>query len=207
MNHFLRKASLKKGASIRDAGFIPEADRNFRAGDTPIYDYMRSDAVPFEEIMAAAVLASEKDAENLDVLNELLGNDDSAIRYWAAQGLLLLGEQARPAIKEIERAATDEYWNVAISAAETLYLLGEKTLALEAYHRVLQCDAPMARTHALNSIDHINGAPEEFLEDCVSIIQDKYEQLNMGKDYDARVIQWLLEKWEADPAEHGIAFP
>ena len=83
----------------------------------------------------------------------------------------------------------------------------EKETALEAYRRVLQSDAPMARTYALNSIDHINGTPEEFLSDCVSVIQDKYETLNMGSDYDARVIQWLMEKWNVDPAEQGISFP
>ncbi|MCK5135020.1 MAG: sulfatase-like hydrolase/transferase [Bacteroidales bacterium] len=203
----MRKACLAMGASILDAGFIPEADRNIRAGSTPIYDYMRSDDVPYGEIMAAAVLASENDPDHLDTFIELLDHDDSAIRYWAAQGLLLLGEEVRPAIKVIERAAYDESWNVSVTGAEILYLLGETKSAIEAYNRVLQCDEPMARTHALNSIDHINGKPEEFMSDCVSIIRDKYEELNMGSDYDARVIQWLFKKWSIDPSDHGIEFP
>ncbi len=203
----MRQASLEIGTSIRDAGFIPEADRSIRAGNTPIYDYMRSDEVPYDEIMTAAVLATDRDPSNLEALVALLGHDDSAIRYWAAQGLMLLGENARPAIREIEKAATDKSWNVTVTGAEILYLLGEKEKALEAYHRVLQCDAPMARTHALNSIDHVNGTSKEFLDDCVTVIKEKYEQLNMGSDYDARVIKWLLEKWDVDPTQHGIAFP
>ena len=200
----MRKASLAMGASILDAGFIPEADRNIRAGSTPIYDYMRSDDVPYNEIIAAAMLASENDPANLDSFIELLDHDDSAVRFWAAQGLLLLGEKARPAIEMIQKAAFDESWNVSVTCAEILYQLGGKTNALEAYSRVLQCDEPMARTCALNSIDHINGSPEEFVAYCVSIIRDKYSTLNMGRDYDARLIQWLFKKWGIDPLEYGI---
>ncbi|MEN8229977.1 MAG: sulfatase-like hydrolase/transferase [Bacteroidota bacterium] len=203
----MRRASLKIGTSIRDAGFIPEADRNFRAGDVPIYDYMRSDEVPYDEIMKSAVLATDRDPSNLEILVALMDSDDSAIRYWASQGLLLLGENARPAIREIEKAASDESWNVSVTAAEMLYMLDEKELAMEAYRRVLHSDAKMARTHALNSIDHVNGTPEEFMDDCVAVISEKYEQLNMGMDYDARVVKWLLEKWDVDPAQHGILFP
>jgi len=203
----MREASLEMGASIKDAGFIPEADRNIRAGDMAIYDYMRSSDLPYDEIINTAKLASENNPANLEVLLELLEHDDSAIRYWAAQGLLLLGEQVRPAIQEIKKLAMDVSWNVTVSGAEILYMLDEKEVAVEAYHRVLLCDERMARTHALNSIDHIDGSSEEFLDACVSVINDKYEKLNMGSDYDARVIKWLIEKWEIDPSDHGITFP
>lgn len=203
----MREASLEISTSIIDAGFIPEADRNMRAGDTPIYDYMRSDDVPYDEILSTAVLATDKDAANTEKLVELLGHDDSAIRFWAAQGLLLLGEEVRPHMDQIINSATDPYWNVTVSVAEILYQLGEKETALEAYTRVLKCDERMARTYALNSIDHINGTSEEFLKGCVSVIHDKYEKLNMGSDYDARVINWLMEKWEVDPEAYGISFP
>lgn len=203
----MRQACLEKGLAIRDAGFIPEAQRNVRAGDIPIYDYMRSDQVSLEEIMDAALLSTEKDPENLDRLVTLLDHEDSTIRFWAAQGLLLLGEKARPVLEQIRRASMDVSWNVAVSGAEMLYQLGETADALEAYSRVLKGDDPMARTHALNSIDHIGGTREEFLVNCVSVIREKYEELNMGSDYDARAIQWLLEKWKVDPSKHGITFP
>jgi hypothetical protein len=64
----------------------------------------------------------------------------------------------------------------------------------------------MARTDALNSIDRINGSPEEFIGACVRLINDKYEALNMASDYDARVIQWLFQKWEITPSSYGIDF-
>jgi hypothetical protein len=203
----MRQASLDIGTSIRDAGFIPEADRNIRAGETPIYDYIRSESLPYDEIIRAAVVASEADPGNLESLLEMLQSDDSAIRYWAAQGLLLLGEEVTPHIDQIQKASMDDSWNVSVTAAEILYLIGEKEPAIESYFRVLDCDEPMARTHALNSIDHVNGSSEEFLEGCRSVILEKYETLNMGRDYDARVIQWLMEKWDVDPSDHGITFP
>jgi len=199
----MRTAIIKKGASMKDAGYIPEADRSIRSADMPIYDYMRNGNVPLEKIMDAAWLSSETHVANLDKLRELLGNDDAAIRYWAAQGLLLLGDDASPAIPEFEKAAFDESWNVSAVAAEALYRLGHKDLAVKAFNRILDCDYPMARTFALNSIDHMNGTADEFLDGCIGILS-AYEKLD--RQYDARVSKWLLEKWEVDAAAHGVAF-
>jgi N-sulfoglucosamine sulfohydrolase len=202
----LRNECLALSLDIHDAGFIPEADRNIRAGSMPIYDYIRSNAVPLQEIILVAEQATNEDPKNLGMLLEWLENDDSALRYWAAEGLLLLGDRVRPHLPEVMKAAHDPSWNVSVLCAEILYRQGEKERALEAYNRVLECDFKMARTDALNSIDRIDGTPEEFLEACVRVIRDKYEQLDMGSDYDARVIQWLFEKWGIDPAVYGIRF-
>jgi hypothetical protein len=202
----LREECIAISLSIMDAGFIPEADRNIRAGDIPIYDYMREGEVPLQEIILAAVQATDADPENIGVFLEWLENDDSALRYWAAQGLLLLGDAVRPHLTRIREVAVDPSWNVSVLGAEILYRLGEKKEAIKAYDRVLQSDYKMARTDALNSIDRINGSPEEFIGACVRLINDKYEALNMASDYDARVIQWLFQKWEITPSSYGIDF-
>ncbi|MEN8230602.1 MAG: sulfatase-like hydrolase/transferase [Bacteroidota bacterium] len=199
----MRTASQKLGADLMDAGYIPEADRSIRSAELPIYDYMRSDAVPHEKIMEAAWLATEANPENLDKLKELLSDDDSAIRYWAVQGMLLLGEDARPALADLEKAAFDESWNVSVVAAEALYRLGQKGQAVKAINRVLDCDYPMARTFALNSIDHMNGSAEEFLDRCLGVFA-RYEEL--AWQYDVRVSKRLLEKWEVDAAFYGVNF-
>ena len=199
----MRSAIKEMGASMKDAGYIPEADRSIRAADVPIYDYMRSDGIDHDAIMDAAWLASEADPENLDRLIQLLDHNDGAIRYWAAQGLLLLGNDANGASSSIEKAAFDEFWNVSVVAAETLYRLGHKKVAVKAMNRVLDCDYPMARTFALNSIDHMDGTTKEFLDGCIGILS-AYETLN--RQYDARVSKWLLEKWEVDAAAHGVEF-
>jgi len=197
----MRSAIQKMGASMKDAGYIPEADRSIRAAGMPIYDYLRSDGIDHDAIMDAAWLASETDPRNLDRLIQLLNHNDGAIRYWAAQGLLLLGDDAIGASDAIEKTAYDEFWNVSVVAAETLYRLGHKKVAVKAINRVLDCEYPMARTFALNSIDHMDGTAEEFSDGCIGILAG-YKTLK--RQYDARLSKWLLEKWEVDAATYGI---
>ncbi len=197
----MRLASLQMASGMRDAGFIPETERNLRAGDTPIYDYMRNPELPYDEILGSAAIASLKKPENLDRLREMLKQDDSAIRYWGIQGLLLLGEDARPALEEIGEAAFDPSWNVSVLGAEVLYRMGMKARAIKAYQRVLDCDQDMIRTIALCSIDDIEGRPEEFLDLCRGI-PAKYE--NPEYQYDVRALLGLLKKWGIDPATLGI---
>ena len=197
----MRKACLEKAISMRDAGFIPETDRMIRAGDTPIYDYMRSEAVPYEEILEAAIIASSKNPGNLNILKAMLKHDDSAIRYWGIQGLLLLGEDARPALPEIEKATLDKSWDVSVLGAEILYRMGQREEAIKAYQRVLDCDYYLMRTVALGSIDNIGGSAEEFLDIC-KVVPGKYERRN--NQYDIRAFQSLLKKWDIDPATLGI---
>ncbi len=199
----MRKACADKGASILDAGFIPEGDRITRTGEMAAYDYMRTGDVPFSLIQEAAYTASEGDPGNAGTLLKWLDHDDSAVRYWAAQGLLLLGEDARPHLERVKTAAFDPSWNVSVASAELLYILGEEETAVKALTRVLGADEPMARTHALNSIESMGGTPEMFLAPCLEVLGN-YEVLN--RQYDARVIKWLLEKWDVNPADYGMEF-
>jgi len=196
----MRLASMEMAVEMRDAGFIPETERNIRAGNTPIYDYMRNEALPYNEILGAAVIASLKKPENLDRLKKMLENDDSAIRYWGIQGMLMLGEDARPALEEIGKAAFDESWNVSVLGAEILYRMGMKERAIKAYARLLDCDQDMIRTLAVGSINDINGTPGEFLDIC-KVIPGKYEK--PAYQYDVRAFEGLLKKWDIDPSTLG----
>lgn len=191
----MRMASLDMAISMYDAGFIPETDRSIRAGDVPIYDYVRSEEVPYLEILDAAYMASEKLTASLGSLQSMLENDDSAIRYWGIYGLLLLGEDASPALAEIEEAAFDESWNVSVVGAEILYRLGMKARSIEAYQRLLECDQDMIRTLALASIENIGGTSEEFLDICKSIPANYTKP---GNQYDVRAYKGLLIKWGVD---------
>ena len=99
----MRTANKKWVARINDTGFIPEADRVDRAGEMPMYDYMRSGKINLEEIMEAAEVATLGKVETLEELKGYLKNDESAVRYWGASGLLILGKEAAPAIEELKR--------------------------------------------------------------------------------------------------------
>jgi len=167
------------------------------------YDYMRSGTVPLDEIRKAAFLASESDPANLEQLKALLDHEDPAVRFWGAQGMLIVGEESRPALEQIKKMTEDPSWNTSVAAAELLYILDEKDLALEAFKRVLACDQPMARTAALSSIVAINGSREEFLAPCIGVLgnYDSYD-----RQYDVRVIKGLFQKWDISPADTGIEF-
>jgi hypothetical protein len=79
--------------------------------------------------------------------------------------------------------------------------MGMKSKAIEAFHRVVDCDMDMVRTIALNSIDDIGGTSEEFLDLC-KLIPAKYEK--PAYQYDVRALLGLLKKWDLDPATLGI---
>ena len=182
--------------SIYDSGFIPEADRSDRAGEMPIYDYMRTSAVPLKTIMEAADLASMGDKENLNQYVENLKSDDSAVRYWGATGLLILKEDARPAIQDLKNAVNDSSADVAVVAAAELYYLGEKKLAKNALLKALQNANQFARTHALNTVDCIDEKSPEIVKGVIEMI--KSQDSNARNNYDMRAAFGLLNKWGID---------
>ncbi len=200
----LREANKKWVLKIEDTGFIPEADRVDRAGNTPMYDIMRSGKVNLEEIVDAADIASYGKVENLEKLKAYLKDDESAIRYWGATGLLILGEKAAPAKDELKAALADESADVVATAAEALYNLGEKDAAESALLKVLRNPNEFARCHALNVIDCINDDSKVMKEGVIKMVQNaKSKRLKL---YDMRAANWLFEKWGLNAADYGIKF-
>ncbi len=185
----MRTANREWLLEIRDAGFIPEADRSIRVKDRAIYDYMREENIPLEDIFHAAEVASEGNPENLPLLVSFLESDDSAIRYWGATGLLILGENARSAVPALEKASADNFPNVATVAAEALYSLGKKELAEQVLLDKLKNDDHTC-TFALNSIDAL-GIESKVVKDKVTGITEEYKQ-----QYNLSAAGWLLKKWE-----------
>ena len=200
----LREANKNWVLKIEDTGFIPEADRIDRTGNTPMYDYMRSGKVNLEEIVNAADIASLGKVENIEKLKAYLKSDESAVRYWGATGLLILGEKAAPAASELKAALADESADVVATAAEALYNLGEKVPAENALLKVLGNPNEFARCHALNVIDCINDDSREMQDGVIKMVQNaKSTKLKL---YDMRAANWLFEKWNLDAADYGIKF-
>jgi N-sulfoglucosamine sulfohydrolase len=198
----MRKANKDWVSSINDVGFIPEAERIDRAGDTPLYDYMRSGKVENDRIIDAAEIATTGDAKNLAKLQEFLTDSESAIRYWGAVGMLILEDEAFSAIPELQKALSDESESVVSAAAEALYNLGEKDVAKKALLSVLKSDNLPARCYALNVIDCI----EESSLEVQKSITDWYtlSSVNNSKGYDFRAANTLLKKWGLDPKIYEV---
>ena len=200
----MRAANKDWVTKINDTGFIPEADRVDRVGETPMYDYMRSGKVNLGEIIEAAEIATLGKTENLDKLKSYLKSDESAVRYWGASGLLILGEKAAPAIEELKAATTDESANVVSVVAEALYNLGEKEVAKNALFSVLENHNEFARCHALNVIDCIDEKSPEIVAGVIKMI--KTADSNSRNKYDMRAAKWLIEKWGLNPDDYEIDF-
>ncbi|MEA1875555.1 MAG: sulfatase [Bacteroidota bacterium] len=200
----MRMANKEWITNIQDAGFIPEADLIDRTGDTPMYDYMRSGEINLAQIIDAAETATLGKTENLEKLKSFLKSEESAVRYWGATGLLMLGENAAPAIEELKVATNDESANVVAVAAEALYNLGEKEVAASALLSVIENPNDLARCYALNVIDCIDDKKPEIVEGVVNLLQDT-ETISRQK-YDIRAAKGLLEKWGLNPDDYGIKF-
>ena len=122
----LRRAQQALALKIRDVGFLPEGELHSRSeGSTP-YDIGRDDRqYPMRRVFDMAELASLMRPEALPALRKGLRDDDSAVRYWAALGLLMQGKKgADAAADELRDALTDSSLNVRIVAAEALAQYG-----------------------------------------------------------------------------------
>ncbi|MEX2634255.1 MAG: sulfatase-like hydrolase/transferase [Balneolales bacterium] len=200
----LRSANQQWMVDIKDSGFIPEAELSRRSGDTPPYDYVRSNDVSIEAIIDAAELATLATENDIPKLKSFLKSDDSAIRYWGATGLLILGEKAKPTMAELKVALDDPSPNVVIVASEALYLLGEKNAARAGFSKALKSPSSFARTHAMNAIGNVEDDSKE-VRDAVILMAQEAGELNRLQ-YDHRSAKELLNKWGVDETAHGIHF-
>jgi HEAT repeat protein len=79
--------------------------------------------------------------------------NNSAIRYWAATGLLMLKDDAKPAIPQLKKALDDPSHSVATVAAEAIYHLGEKEIAIDAILTAFDHPEDCVRNFALNALE------------------------------------------------------
>jgi uncharacterized sulfatase len=94
----MRKAQKELALQTRDIGFLPEYEIHSRSEGTSPYDVGHDDRqYPMRKVMTAAEAASSLEPEALPELKKAFADSDSAVRYWAAMGILMRGE---PAVKE-----------------------------------------------------------------------------------------------------------
>ena len=159
----LRKARQDHAKRIRDLGLLPEDDIHRRAQDTTPYAMGRNDGIyPFKKILAAAELASSLRPEAIPALQKSLRASDSAVRYWAAMGLLMRGREAvQNARKPLRAALGDVSPSVRTIAAEALSLFGsEADLAPALTVLIEAADLRTQSVHtsilALNALDELD---------------------------------------------------
>lgn len=117
----LRRALTTHLVRTNDNGFIPEGH--------PSEGYAASrarGAYPIRHVLAVAGVAIRRDRANLGRLRTELRAENDIVRFWAAQGLLMLGPKARSARQALADALErDRSVFVQIPVAEALARLGE----------------------------------------------------------------------------------
>ncbi|MCB9873046.1 MAG: sulfatase-like hydrolase/transferase [Planctomycetaceae bacterium] len=180
----MRKAQQDLAIKIRDIGFLPEGEIHTRsAGSTP-YEMAHDNAkYPLAKIMAAAEQASSLKTDALDALMTAFTDEDSAVRYWAAMGLLMRGEAGVSLGRDqLRKALGDESPHVRIAAAEALGRYGNKEDITAALSVLLTLASPVdngiyTSMSALNAIDYLdaNAAP---IADMVAELPDEDPNAN-----------------------------
>ena len=173
-----------------DTGFIPEGERSRKTEGTTSYEYFRSNQYQEPDVQAAANLAVTATSADLTILENYLKNENSEIRYWGATGLLLLGENATGAIDDLQNLTDDDSYDVRTVAAEALYHLGEKEIALEVLKKVITGGNQMEQVHALNALDYMDDG-EKLKYAVEEIVAGSGEP----SGYNRRAAKNLLLKW------------
>ena len=156
----LRAALVSWQSRIRDLGFLPEGEIHSRSrGMTPYEAARDTERYAYDAIAGMADLASSLREGVDEQLRAGLRAPDSAVRYWAALGILMRGRKAVGRFDdELRKALADPSPFVRIGAGEALGVHGddadaEKALAalLDLAH--LERNGLYVSVAALNAID------------------------------------------------------
>jgi arylsulfatase A-like enzyme len=158
----LRRAEQAWVLRVRDVGFLPEGEIHTRSqGSTP-YEMGHDDSkYPLKRIFHTAELASSLNADALPDLKTALKDSDSAVRYWAALGMLMRGKEAvATTMEELRRSLADTSPYVRIVAAEALERFGTDTDLKKALLVLLELapvdkNGPYVSMYALNAVDSL----------------------------------------------------
>jgi uncharacterized sulfatase len=197
----LRKAQQDHALQTRDIGFLPEAEIHSRSqGSTP-YELGHDDRkYPLKRIMAAAELAASLKTEALPELRKALGDEDSAVRYWAAMGILMRGNSAVEAARdELSKALADGSPSVRIVAAQALGQYGSEADLGKTLPVLVELARPdksgiYASLQALNAVDALDARAAGAVEAIKALpVRDKSLSHRAGNG-----IPRLVEKILAD---------
>ena len=160
----LRKEQQAQVFRVRDVGFLPEDELHSRAKDSSPYEVGHDDkAYPLKRVFAMADLASSLKPEALAELKQGLKDSDSAVRWWATQGILMRGEKAtKQSLTELHAALKDSSPYVRSVAAEALGRFGPEEELNPSLDTLLELSN--IRTHsfysalfAMNALDYLDA--------------------------------------------------
>lgn len=184
----------------RDVGFLPEGmihDRAAKHNVTP-YEMGHNDALyPMKHTMVIASAATSGSAL-VDQLSGLLKDDDDAIRYWAAMGLLIQGQEAvAKSHEQLAKAMNDESPYVAIVAAEALARFDDDEHGKKAVRRLLELSnaekhGQFSAIAALNAVDQLDKKFAEFKDEIQALPKKAKNSPGRVSGYPGRLLEKTL---------------
>jgi len=172
----------------RDTGLLAEAEMCRRAaGQSPYEMARRQGKFDVQRILEAAELVGKGPA-TCPNLTALLENEDAAVRYWAATGLLVLGPGAKSAEKPLQKALQDAAPNVRLAAAEALCQLGHGKDALPVIVDGLKDRDERVRLQAAIILSALGQKAR------AATAEMKEARARKGQGHYATYLRWALER-------------
>lgn len=196
--HRLREANSEWIREINDLGFIPEGILDDIRGERPLFDAVREDNVPMNEIIETAETASYQPENNLGELASRMNHSEPSVRFWAAMGLAISGDSASEYASELLERRDDPSGTVQVAIAEALLAAGETSAAMELIEETLADRDGHVKLRALNLIE----TPDENLitdeiKNSIRRFADEFEnQEAAAAGYVFRASERLVEKLE-----------
>ncbi|MBA4187640.1 MAG: sulfatase [Planctomycetaceae bacterium] len=199
----LRKAQQALAAEIRDVGFLPEGELHSRCEGKSPYDGARDDGkYPFRRVFETAELASQLSPDGIPALRAAFRDEDSAVRYWAAMGMVIRGAAAVEAAREELRGALkDKSPHVRIVAAEALTLHGDAADQKASLDQLVELanwetQSVFVAVAALNALDAA-GSKAKSVVDAIKKLPAKAKSPDPRYNpYVPRLLEDLVAKWK-----------
>lgn len=174
----LRKRLHRFQLDTRDLGLLPEGEIHSRSEGVSPYEMAQSKtAFDVESILEIAEIASGLSLNGIPALNRSIGSRDSAVRYWAAQGMLMRGEASLPqSLAQLRVALEDPSPHVRIVAAEALGRYGPSDAlepSLDVLLELANVDrhGPYVSVAALNALDWVVAKAPHRVEEIRALPQ------------------------------------
>jgi arylsulfatase A-like enzyme len=180
----------------RDAGLIPEPMLLELDQMEVIRDYVESEHFDATAIVLLAQAAGNRDAANLDLFLEQLQSADPVQSYWAATGLLLLGESARNALPPMHDAMKHVLPWTGIVLAEAMVRLGDEEAAGNYLAGALASDNLMVRLQAMETIVE-TGLLDPTLKPAIAAL---VPEDSGSRPYDGRMARYVMKLYAAAEA-------
>jgi uncharacterized sulfatase len=195
----MRKAQQAWAIRIRDVGFLPEAEIHSRSmGSSPYESGHDDQRYPVKKIVATAELASSSKPNVLPQLKRAFRDEDGAVRYWAALGVLMRGQTAvASAHEELDAALADSSPSVRVIAAQALGQYGDESDRERALSVLLKVPGDdesggYAALLAVNAIDALDTKVAVSADSLREIAARAKKYKGMAEGYIGRVVEKIL---------------